>query len=90
MASSVYPGSASENLIILTPKNCFQALGNMIRVVDPGSGSWIFTYPGSRGQNGIGSRIRIRNTDAGQLVRKQSYKRVENSKSYVLQDKVYY
>ncbi len=35
----------------------------MIRVVHPGSGSRLFTYPGSRGQkdNGI-PRIRIRNT----------------------------
>ncbi len=41
------------------PKNGFYALGNMIRVVHPGSGSWLFTYPGSRGQKGTGSRIRI-------------------------------
>ncbi len=38
----------------------------MIRVVipdpDPASGSWFFTLPGSRGQKGTGSRIRIRNT----------------------------
>ncbi len=36
----------------------------MIRVVHPGSGSWLFTIPdpGSKGQKGIGSRIRIRNT----------------------------
>ncbi len=34
----------------------------MTRVVHPGSGSWFFTHPGSRGQNGTGSRIRIRNT----------------------------
>jgi hypothetical protein len=35
------PGSALKNLRILTPKNCFWALGNMIRVVHPGSGSRI-------------------------------------------------
>ncbi len=29
-------------------------------ILDPGS--WIFTHPGSRGQKGTGSRIRIRNT----------------------------
>ncbi len=29
----------------------------MIRVVHPGSGSWLFTHPGSRGQKG--TRIRI-------------------------------
>ncbi len=41
------------------PKNCFWALGNMIRVVHPGSGSWFFTHPGYRiqGQKGTGSRI---------------------------------
>ncbi len=32
--------------------------------VHPGSGSWLFTHPGSRGQKGTGSRIRIRNTDS--------------------------
>jgi hypothetical protein len=30
------------------PKNGFQALGNMIWVVHPGSGSRLFTHPGSR------------------------------------------
>ncbi len=39
-------------------KNCFLALGNMIRVVHSGSGLWFFTHPGSRGQKGTGSRIR--------------------------------
>ncbi len=34
----------------------------MIRVVHTGSGSCFFTHPGSRGQKGNGSRIRIRNT----------------------------
>ncbi len=29
------------------PKNGFWALGNMVRVVHPGSGSWFFTHPGS-------------------------------------------
>jgi hypothetical protein len=29
-------------------KNCVQALGNMIRVVHSGPGSWFFTHPGSR------------------------------------------
>ncbi len=60
------PGSASKNLSILTQKICFQPLGNMIRVVHPGSGSWFlthpwsryFTHPGSRGQKSTGSRIR--------------------------------
>ncbi len=33
----------------------------MIRLVLPGSGSY-FTHPGSRGQKGTGSRIRISNT----------------------------
>jgi hypothetical protein len=30
------PGSASKNLSILTPKNGFKALGNIIRVVHSG------------------------------------------------------
>ncbi len=36
----------------------------MIQIVHPGSGSLLFTFagPGSRGQKGTGSRIRIRNT----------------------------
>jgi hypothetical protein len=32
-------GTASKNLSIFNPKNCFQALGNMIRDVYSGSGS---------------------------------------------------
>ncbi len=40
------PGSALKNLSILTKKNGFSALRNMIRVFDPGSGSriWILTF----------------------------------------------
>jgi hypothetical protein len=51
------PGSASKILSILTPKNCFQALGNLDPDLD------FFTHSGSRDQKGTGSRIRIRNTD---------------------------
>ncbi len=65
----VYPGSEffpsripDLHQRILTQKLVFYALGNMIRVVHPGSGSWFFTHPGSRDQKGTGSRIRIRNT----------------------------
>ncbi len=47
-ASLVHAGSASKNLGSLTENICFLALGNMIRVVNPGSGSWIFTPAGSR------------------------------------------
>jgi hypothetical protein len=54
-------GSASKNLSIFNPINCFYALGNMIRNVHPKSGSYIFIPPGSRGQKGTGFRIRIRN-----------------------------
>jgi hypothetical protein len=43
-------------------KICHQALGNMTRDIHPGSGSWLFTHPGSSGQRGTGSRIQIRNT----------------------------
>ncbi len=53
------PGSASNSL---TQKFGLWTLGNMIRVVHTGSGSCFFTHPGSRGQKGNGSRIRIRNT----------------------------
>ena len=34
----------------------------MFRVAHPGSGSEFFTHPGSRGQKGTGSRIRVLNT----------------------------
>jgi hypothetical protein len=43
----------------LTQKMVSKIQGNMIRFVHPGSGSWLFTHPGSRGQKGTGSRIRI-------------------------------
>ncbi len=56
----VYPGSRirifTSRICNKIPKNCFKALGNMIRVVNPGS--WFFTHPGSRGQKSTGSRIR--------------------------------
>ncbi len=66
-----HPGSRIriEEFQYFNPKNGCWALGNLIRVVhpgpDPGSGSWLFTHPGSRihGQKGTESRIRIRNTD---------------------------
>jgi hypothetical protein len=45
-----------KNLSIFTQKIVSKLLGNMIRVVH--------TYPGSRGQKGSESRIRIRNTVA--------------------------
>ncbi len=41
-------GSASKNLNIFNPKNCFQALGNMIRDFQPRAGYWFFADPGSR------------------------------------------
>jgi hypothetical protein len=45
-ANCLYPGSASKNLWILTQKNCFWALGNMIPVVHPGFPIRILTlYP---------------------------------------------
>ncbi len=42
------------------PENCFKALGNMIRVVHPrsGSGSWFLPIPDPGGQEETGSRIR--------------------------------
>ena len=64
------PGCALKNSSILTKKNGFSALRNMIRVFDPGSGSriWILTFylsqiptwipdPESRDQKGTGSLI---------------------------------
>ncbi len=48
-----------------TQENGFLALENMIWVVHPGSGSWLFILPVSRGQKGIGSWIRIHNTATG-------------------------
>jgi hypothetical protein len=56
-------GSASKNLSIFNPKNCYKALGIMILDVHPGSGSRIpgpdlhflpIPDSGSRGQNGTG------------------------------------
>ncbi len=41
-----HPGSASKNLKYFNPKNCFLALGNMIQVVHPRSGSWFLPIPG--------------------------------------------
>ncbi len=45
------------------PKNGFEALGNMIRVVHARSGFRLFNHPGSRGQKGTGPRIRFRNSE---------------------------
>ncbi len=44
------PGCALKNSSILTKKNCFSALRNVIRVLHPGSGSriWILTFYLSR------------------------------------------
>jgi hypothetical protein len=55
-----HPGSRIriKYLGILIQKIGFYALGNMTRVVHHGS----FPDPGSRGQKGTGSRIRIRNS----------------------------
>ncbi len=64
------PGCALKNSSVLTKKNGFLALRNMIEFYipdpDPESGSWLFTYPGSqswipdpesRDQKGTGSLI---------------------------------
>jgi hypothetical protein len=42
------PDPHQRILSIFNPKNCFQALGNMLRDVHPGSGSGFFTHPGLR------------------------------------------
>ena len=56
------PGSASKNLSILIQKNGFWALGNMIRIVHPWSGSLLFTHPGSPIKGSKRLQIHIRNT----------------------------
>ncbi len=64
------PGSASKKeLKYFNQKNCFYAVGNTIRVVHPGSGSWILELdflpipdPRVKKAADTGSRIRIRNT----------------------------
>ncbi len=58
------PGSASNNLSILTNKIVFWTLGNMIRVVHPGSGSCFFTHLGSQIQRS--KRHRTPNPDPQQ------------------------
>ncbi len=78
------PGSALKNLSILTPKNCFQALGNMIRVIYlriPDPHILPIPDPGSRGQNGTGSWIRIRNTAWEPYIRAGIFGRVTGQKS---------
>ncbi len=42
--SELFPSRIRIKEIIFNPKNGFSALGNMIRVVHPGSGSWLFTH----------------------------------------------
>jgi hypothetical protein len=37
-----------QRILVFYPKKNFYALGNMIWVVHPGSGSLVFTHPGSR------------------------------------------
>jgi hypothetical protein len=65
------PGSTPKNLSILTPKNCFQALRNMIWVVHPGSGSRILIFYPSWIQNSrCRGSIRHRTTDSGSRIRK--------------------
>ncbi len=54
----------------------------MIRVVLPGSGSWFFTHPGSWGQKGTGTRIRIRNTVFFKNIRQLSRLLLRNHESY--------
>ncbi len=53
----------SKKFSILTQSNGLKALGNMIRVFHPGSGSWLSTHPWSSSQKATGSRIWIRSTD---------------------------
>ncbi len=50
------------------PKIWFLSSRKYDRVVRPGSGSWLFTHPRSRGQKGTGSRTHIRNTAFGAIL----------------------
>jgi hypothetical protein len=64
----LHPGSASKNLSILTPKKWFLSSrkydpGCSSRIPDPDADFLPIPDPGTRGQKGTGSRIRIRNTD---------------------------
>jgi hypothetical protein len=65
------PGSASKNLSILAPKKWFITLGNMIRVVHPGSASRILIFYPSRIP---GSKMhRIRNTGDNYQISYRTY-----------------
>ncbi len=64
-----HPGSTSKNLIILTQKKWFLSSrkydpGCSSRISDPDPDFLPIPNPGSRGQKGTGSRIRVRNTDS--------------------------
>ncbi len=53
-----HPGSRIriKKFQYFNPEKWFlSSLRNMIRAVHPGSGSWFFAHPGSRGQKGTGS-----------------------------------
>ncbi len=60
------PGSSSKNLSILTLKKAKKKWFQSTKKYEPGCSSRIrmltFSHPGSRGQKGTQSRIRIRNT----------------------------
>jgi hypothetical protein len=74
------PGSASKNLSILTKKNGFSALRNMIRVLHPGSGSriWILTFYLSRIPI-LDSRSRIQGSKRHQSPDPGSWIRIRNT-----------
>jgi hypothetical protein len=61
---SFYPGSASKNFSILTKKKRFLSsrLWSGLFIPDPGSGSLLFTYPGSPRIQGPKRQHWIRNT----------------------------
>ncbi len=59
--------SASKNLNILTQKNVSTLSEIRFRMFIPDSDFGLFTNPGSRGQIGTGSQIRIRNTEKSPL-----------------------
>jgi hypothetical protein len=63
----LHPRSASKNLSILTPKKWFLSSrkyypGCSFQILDPDADFLSIPDPGSMGQKGTGSRIRIRNT----------------------------
>jgi hypothetical protein len=57
-----------KELSFFNPENCYLSYRKYDLVCSSRIRILIFTHPGSRGQKGTGSRIRIRNTGSGYIV----------------------